>query len=151
MREVPVWCGDQGAQISGVAQSHASFRGLPSFFVIGPPRTGTSWLHGVLSHGAWLSNPTKETRFFDRYFHRGVEWYRSHYHGVYTDRRIGEIAPTYFASAEARERIARMIPHARVVCVFRHPVDRVLSLYRLKRAYGLIPGVLRMPWSATQS
>src|SRR5258708_2242245 len=41
---------------------------LPSFFVIGPPRTGTSWLHEVLSKRASLSYPTKETRFFDKYF-----------------------------------------------------------------------------------
>jgi hypothetical protein len=40
---------------------------------------------------------------------------------------------------EARERIARLIPEARVVCVFRDPVERILSLYRVKRAYGLIP------------
>src|SRR5882724_7339456 len=46
---------------------------LPSFFVIGPPRTGTSWLHEVLSKRASLSHPTKETRFFDRYFDRGLE------------------------------------------------------------------------------
>jgi len=52
---------------------------------------------------------------------------------------MGEVAPTYFASDQARERIARLIPHARVVCIFRNPVERVLSLYRLKRAYGMIP------------
>jgi hypothetical protein len=112
---------------------------LPSFFVIGPPRTGTSWLHEILRQSAWLSNPTKETRFFDKHFHRGLEWYGSHYREATGARRIGEIAPTYFASAEARERIAVLIPRAKVVCTFRNPVDRVLSLYRLKRAYGLIP------------
>jgi hypothetical protein len=114
-------------------------RSLPSFFVIGPPRTGTSWLHTVLSQSAWLSDPTKETRFFDKHFHRGLDWYRSHYRKASPDRCIGEIAPTYFASNEARERITRLIPEAKVVCTFRNPVDRVLSLYRLKRAYGLIP------------
>ena len=107
--------------------------------MIGPPRTGTSWLHAVLGQSAWLSNPTKETRFFDRYFHRGVAWYGSHYQGAAEGRTVGEISPTYFASREARERIASVIPRAKVVCTFRNPVDRVLSLYRLKRALGLIP------------
>ena len=55
------------------------------------------------------------------------------------DRRVGEIAPTYFASIDASERIARTLPQAKVVCVFRHPVERVISLYKLKRAYGMIP------------
>lgn len=51
---------------------------------------------------------------------------------------VGEVAPTYFASATARERIARLIPPAKIVCTFRDPVERIMSLYRLKRAYGLI-------------
>lgn len=119
--------------------AHHAGSALPSFFIIGPPRTGTSWLQSVLSEYAWLSHPTKETRFFDKHFERGLEWYGSHYRKVQVGRRIGEVAPTYFASTEARERIAQLIPDARIVCTFRNPVDRVLSLYRLKRAYGLIP------------
>jgi Sulfotransferase domain len=112
---------------------------LPSFFIVGPPRTGTSWLHEVLRARAVLPVATKETRFFDTHFHRGLEWYLAHYPRATDGWRMGEVAPTYFASVEARERIARLIPKARVVCVFRDPVERILSLYRVKRAYGLIP------------
>ena len=112
---------------------------VPSFFVIGPPRTGTSWLHDMLSEQATLPWPSKETRFFDVHFHRGLQWYLSHFRKTEPERPMGEVAPTYFASAEARERIARVVPDAKVVCVFRNPVERVLSLYRLKRAYGMIP------------
>jgi hypothetical protein len=120
--------------------SHASvIPALPSFFIVGPPRTGTSWLHNVLSQCAWLSHPTKETRFFDKHFDRGLGWYRSHYRRAAGERAIGEVAPTYFASSEARERISTLIPRAKIVCTFRNPVDRIVSLYRLKRAYGLIP------------
>jgi hypothetical protein len=112
---------------------------LPSFFVIGPPRTGTSWLHKVLGECARLPRSTKETRFFDKHFGRGLAWYASHYGRVADGRVVGEIAPTYFASTQARERIARLVPQAKVVCTFRNPVDRIISLYQLKRAYGLIP------------
>ena len=117
---------------------------LPSFFVIGPPRTGSTWLHEILSPHALLPYPSKETRFFDNHFHRGLHWYAAHFkHNVpqypATGKKIGEIAPTYFASSAARERIAEILPEAKIVCVFRHPVERLISLYRLKRAYGLIP------------
>jgi len=115
---------------------------LPSFFIVGPPRTGTTWLHAVLSQSAWLSHPTKETRFFDKYFDRGLPWYHSHYKRANHGRAVGEVAPTYFASAKARERIAQMIPLAKIVCTFRDPVERVLSLYRLKLAYGWISWTL---------
>lgn len=112
---------------------------VPSFLVVGPPRTGTSWLHTVLEHHAWLPNPTKETRFFDTHFHRGLHWYQAHYPAPNGFQAVGEVAPTYFASPEARERIAETIPQAKIVCIFRNPVDRVHSLYRVKRAYGLVP------------
>lgn len=109
---------------------------LPSFFLIGPPRTGTTWLHTVLSERAWLAHPTKETRFFDKHFERGLDWYRAKYRNAPPGQVIGEVAPTYFASNDARERIAHLIPNARIICTLRNPADRVLSLYRLKRAYG---------------
>lgn len=118
---------------------------LPSFFIIGPPRTGTSWLHEVLRWHAVLPFPTKETRFFDSHFHRGIAWYHAHYQHRRIGLPVGEIAPTYFASGEARERIAQVLPTARIVCIFRDPLERVLSLYRVKRAYGLIP------WSFEQA
>ncbi len=83
--------------------------------------------------------PTKETRFFDAHFHRGLGWYRAHFPASTAGLRVGEIAPTYFASSDARTRIASLLPHAKVVCIFRNPVERVMSLYKLKSAYGLVP------------
>lgn len=111
---------------------------LPSFFVVGPPRTGTTWLHGILKQSANLPSPTKETRFFDHHFQRGLSWYLAHF-SARTTGVTGEVAPTYFYSEIARQRIARMVPSAKVICIFRNPVERILSLYRLKRAYGLLP------------
>ena len=108
----------------------------PSFFVVGPPRTGTSWLHKVLEPAATLPSPSKETRFFDLHFHRGFEWYLWHFPRT---RRgpLGEIAPTYFGSPEARQRIADSLPDAKIAFIFRNPVERAVSLYRLKLAYGM--------------
>jgi sulfotransferase family protein len=120
-----------GAREAGEAADAISFQ--PSFFILGPPRTGTSWLHEILRGRAILPSSAKETRFFDSHFHRGTDWYRAHYPKTIDGRCIGEVAPTYFASAEARERIAKLFPQARVVCIFRNPVERVLSLYRVKR------------------
>ena len=109
---------------------------LPSFFIVGPPRTGTSWLHHVLQPHTCLPR-VKETRFFDERFHRGVAWYRGNYPD--SDLPMGEIGPTYFASPTARQHIAELVPDAKVVCIFRNPVDRIRSHYRLKRAYAMIP------------
>ncbi len=113
-------------------------RPLPAFLVAGPPRTGTSWLHEVLQPHAHLPGLTKETRFFDLHYRRGLDWYRDHFPCVTDGRPVGEVAPTYFASPEARDRIAAAIPHVKLVFIFRHPVQRIISLYRLKRAYGMV-------------
>jgi hypothetical protein len=115
---------------------------LPSFFVIGPPRTGTSWLHEVLGRRVQLPSVIKETRFFDVQYHRGWKWYRAHYPKTSVQRIAGEIAPTYFASAEARQRIAQLMPAPRAICILRDPVARIESLYRAKCAYGAIRGSL---------
>ena len=111
---------------------------LPSFFVVGPPRTGTSWIHRVLQRHANLPSPTKETRFFDCHFHRGLRWYLRHFPEIDPQRPTGEVAPTYFASPQAREAIAQTLPEAKLIFVFRDPLQRLFSLYRLKRAYGLL-------------
>ena len=113
---------------------------IPStFFVVGPPRTGTSWLHEALRRHTNLPAPTKETRFFDVHFQRGVKWYRAHFPDLRPDRLSGEIAPTYFASLDARRRIAETVPAAKLIFIFRNPIQRVVSLYRVKRAFGLLP------------
>jgi hypothetical protein len=112
---------------------------LPSFIVVGPPRTGTTWLYKVLSPYTRLPTPTNEIRFFDLHFHRGFEWYLSHFEIESGKGPMGEVAPTYFASALARQRIAESIPNVKLIFIFRDPVQRVVSLYRMKRAYGMIP------------
>jgi hypothetical protein len=111
---------------------------LPSFVIVGPPRTGTSWLHKVLEPHATLPAPTKETRFFDLHFHRGLDWYGRRFPRP-VNGPIGEVAPTYFASADARRNIASTIPGAKIIFIFRNPVQRAVSLYRMKCAYGRIP------------
>lgn len=109
----------------------------PSFMVVGPPRTGTSWLHKLLEPYATLPSPTKETRFFDLHFHRGFDWYTWHF-SRHRDGPMGEVAPTYFGSREARLRIAETLPRAKIVFIFRNPIERAVSLYRLKIAYGML-------------
>lgn len=93
----------------------------------------------MLRHRAVLPAPTKETRFFDVHFSRGLNWYLSHFPSAPGDRLVGEVAPTYFASSHARDRIAALLPAVKLVFIFRHPVHRLISLYRLKRAHGMFP------------
>ncbi len=117
-----------------------SGRPLPSFFIVGPPRTGTSWLHEILGQHVILPHPTKETRFFDLHFDRGFDWYRDPFSG--SDReQTGRRGRAYLFCLALRRgnELRAQFRRAKVVCIFRNPVERVVSLYRLKRAYGMIP------------
>lgn len=129
-------CADAGGLATVRAETYPVQ--LPSFFVVGPPRTGTSWIYKVLRRHTNLPTPTKETRFFDCHFHRGVDWYLKHFPEFRPECPTGEVAPTYFASDQAREAMAQTVPGAKLIFVFRNPVQRVVSLYRVKRAYGLL-------------
>jgi hypothetical protein len=82
-----------------------------------------------------LPGANKEIKFFDRNYDLGLEWYAANFDQT-SDLVTGEICPTYFASAAARERIAQLEPRPKIVCTFRDPVVRVFSLYKMKRAYG---------------
>jgi hypothetical protein len=107
---------------------------LPEIFGIGPGRTGTTWLHRVLEGHVDLPRGVKETEFFTTYYDRGIDWYASHFKHATGDRKIVEICP-YLIDLRARDRIAEVVPNARIVATIRNPVDHAYSTYKLMRHY----------------
>jgi hypothetical protein len=76
----------------------------------------------------------KETRFFDARYERGVEWYWGLFGEYPADLPAGEMGPTYFSNAIARERIKRLIPDCKIMVTFRDPAARLYSMYKLIRS-----------------
>jgi hypothetical protein len=113
---------------------------LPDFIAIGPPRTGTTWLHGVLYHRTWLPRAVKETHFFDRYYDKGLQWYLDCFRADADGRPVGEITPAYFASPVVRDRAARCLPQCKIICTLRDPVARAYSHYRKLQTVGMTRG-----------
>jgi hypothetical protein len=111
---------------------------LPDFIGIGPPRTGTTWLHQVLAGRVGMPRGIKELHFFDKQYARGFKWYANHFAQYPAQIKIGEITPDYFRSSEARERIAGDIPECRIICSLREPVARLYSFYKLMCHLGKI-------------
>ncbi len=106
---------------------------LPDFIAVGPPRTATTWLHEVLQGHVCLPADRKETDFFTRFYDRGIDWYGDHFRQCDGQVPVGEVSPMYFASPQARERIAQHLPDCKIVCSFRDPVERAYSNYRMLR------------------
>jgi hypothetical protein len=117
--------------------------GLPNFLVVGPPRTATTWLHDVMKAHANLPRIVKEPRFFDLRYAKGLDWYRKQFEPIAAGTPIGEMGATYFYSANARRRIASVIPHAKIICILRDPVARLYSLYSIRCASGTIRSSFR--------
>jgi Sulfotransferase domain len=121
---------------SGVAREEQPEYWLPRFIAVGPPRTGTTWLHAVVSGHINLPRYHKETRFFDVNYEKGLDWYARNFDPALASLPAGEICPTYFHSQPAQSRIAQLVPGVRIICSLRDPVERVFSLYKTKRAHG---------------
>ena len=122
---------------------------LPNFFVIGAPKAGTTALYESLSQHPEIYMPAlKEPHFYShrrtgaeralrppprrmRSFVRVVDAaeYRALFSGAGGHRAIGEASCTYLRSAVAAQRIQEEIPHAKLVAVLRHPVERAYSSY----------------------
>jgi hypothetical protein len=109
--------------------------------VLGPPRTGTTWLYRCLREHPQVFLPEiKQLHFFDRYFENGIEWYNKFFEGV--RRRhgaIGEMTPDYLSNEEACERIKAACKDMKFVIVYRDPVERAFSQYKVRmrsREYG---------------
>lgn len=78
----------------------------------------------------------KETFFFDQYYERGLDWYYSHFKNASVGVALGEVGPTYFESALARERIQYVNPAARVLITVRNPIARSFSSFQHEYAKG---------------
>lgn len=105
---------------------------LPNFLGLGAQRAGSSWLDKQLrSHpDIYLPEKCKEVHFFDRYYNRGVDWYRNffiHAHNSY--KYTGEITPMYLYDASVPKKIYDLIPDCKFLVILRNPVNRAYSQY----------------------
>ena len=111
------------------------------FLIGGVQKGGTTALFRYLEDLPQLSlAPVKETHFFDD--ETGVDWSDPDYgrlHAMFpaADRRPrGEATPIYLYWPNALERIARYNPAMRLIFLFRDPVERAWSHWRMEYARG---------------
>jgi hypothetical protein len=119
---------------------------LPDFIVIGAMRCGTSRFYNLLTrHPNVERAATKEVHYFDRseHFDKGTEWYRGCFPPPkWKDGRrsiTGEATPNYLFDPLVPERLARVVPEARLIALLRNPVDRAYSHYQQSVRRGLEP------------
>jgi hypothetical protein len=123
------------------AQRRAIEGPLPDFVVLGTQKGGTSYFYSLLTeHPLVRRAAAKELHFFDNKFAEGVGWYRrcfSEGERVDGHRTItGEASPSYLFDPQVPERMARIVPEARLIALLRNPVDRAYSHYQMEVRRG---------------
>src|SRR5205085_1224538 len=76
----------------------------------------------------------KETNFFveERAWGKGRRWYEGLFDAAGTATAVGEASPTYSMFplfAGVPERMARLLPEARLIYLVRDPIERIRSAY----------------------
>lgn len=107
---------------------------LPTFLGIGTSRSGTTWLHEILSAHPDIFVPSrrKEVHFFDWNYERGLAWYEAFFPDSSSPclyKAVGEITPNYFYNETCARRIAALPSVPKLLLLLRHPVDRLYSSY----------------------
>ena len=107
----------------------------PDFLIIGAMKCATSTLHDRLAMqpGIFMTE-LKEPNFFsnDEQYHKGMEWYLSHFQNANKIDICGESSthytklPTY---PQTVERIYQQFPEIKLIYIMRHPIDRLVSQY----------------------
>jgi Sulfotransferase domain len=114
---------------------------LPTFFIVGSPKCGTTALAQMLAAhpDVFLSKP-KEPHFFDAHHDKGLEPYmEQHFAGWSGAGVAGEATPSYLAVPYVPARIRSAIPAARLIAILRNPVQRAYSSWWMFHARGMEP------------
>jgi len=104
---------------------------LPNFLIVGGMKCGTSALAHYLNEHPDVFIPGDELHFFNSEdaYKAGLKGYEECFRLHNGEAAVGEKTPTYSYHPLAPERIARALPDARLVWIFRNPVDRAYSHY----------------------
>lgn len=103
---------------------------LPNFMIIGAEKAGTTAFSQFLrQHPDVCFSRPKETWFFNRRYHKGVDWFASHFEHWDGETAIGEGTARLLQSEEVPVRISEYISDVQLICVLRNPIERAFSQY----------------------
>ena len=116
---------------------------LPDFYLIGAQKCGTSALYDYLvQHPCIHPCTTKEPRFFDKYYNRGLNWYKSCFPLIFYKQietklfhrkfLTGEATERYFEHPHVPQRIKQITPKSKFIILLRNPIDRAYSHYNMR-------------------
>ena len=115
---------------------------FPTFVFIGAQHTRIRWLRDHLDEHPDVAVTSDATRFFDRYFGRGLAWYKERVAETVGARGRGEYAPSYLDwryGPRTAARIDGVLPDVRLLAVVCDPVERAFRAFERHQHAGRIP------------
>jgi len=110
---------------------------LPNLIGCGAGKSGTTSLYYYLSqHPQIFMAAAKELHFFSRHYSEGLSWYESFFNGSENLPVIGEFSTSYMLDKAVPERIASLIPNAKLLFILRNPIERAYSNYWFSISIG---------------
>ncbi|PIO65807.1 sulfotransferase domain protein, partial [Teladorsagia circumcincta] len=104
-------------------------KSFPTAIIVGVKKAGTRALLEFLRLNPNIRAPGPEVHFFDKNYHKGLEWYRDKMPLTSGSQLTIEKSPAYFHSRTAAERIRALNPAMKIIIVVRDPVMRAISDY----------------------
>ena len=110
---------------------------LPNLVGCGAGKSGTTSLYYYLSeHPDIFMSSAKETHFFSQHYEKGIDWYQGQFGGYKNEKIIGEFSTSYLMDKSVPERIQTILPNAKLLFIFRNPIDRAFSNYLFSLSLG---------------
>ncbi len=108
---------------------------LPTFFLAGAPKSGTTLVADVLSSHKDIFVPRyKEPAFFSVFsdigtYDRGLDFYARNFIGYSAQKHICDASTVYFYDPETINLMKRHVKNPKIVFLLREPVSRLYSNY----------------------
>ena len=115
---------------------------LPNYYIIGGQKCGTGSLYTyLLQHPNVQPAISKEPSYFDRYYDRGLNWYKicfpfgfhkTYYKKIKKQKFVtGEASVRYLDHPFTPKRLKKITPNAKFIILLRNPIDRAYSHYTM--------------------
>lgn len=157
--ELPSVPGDNNISIA----NNFGSKKFPQAIIIGVKKGGTRALLEFLRIHPDVRAVGAEPHFFDRFYEKGLEWYRNLMPRTLEGQVTMEKTPSYFVTRETPHRLFFLSRHTKLIVVVRDPVTRAVSDYTqtLSKCPGLpsfqslvfrnsSSGIIDTSWSAVR-
>nr|XP_020472095.1 heparan sulfate glucosamine 3-O-sulfotransferase 6 [Monopterus albus] len=120
----------ESTQNNGIPVSNTfGSKRFPQAIIIGVKKGGTRALLEFLRIHPDVRAVGAEPHFFDRFYDKGLEWYRNLMPRTLEGQITMEKTPSYFVTKEAPRRVCTMNCQTKLIVVVRDPVTRAVSDY----------------------